>query len=69
MDCGYANNADLVGAINILSLGMMRLRDEGEDTADASAGRESASRIACQVNGAARPSAAGTRRSDLGVYA
>lgn len=69
VDCGYANNADLVGAINILSLGMMRLRDEGEDTADASAGRESASRIACQVNGAARPSAAGTRRSDLGVYA
>jgi putative transposase len=50
--CGYANHADVVGAINILSRGMQMLRDEGQDTADASAGRENAARIACEVNGA-----------------
>lgn len=47
VDCGYANLADVVGAINILSRGMQMLRDEGQDTADASAGRETAARIAC----------------------
>jgi putative transposase len=52
VSCGYANHADVVGAINILSRGMQRLRDEGQDTADASAGRESAAQIACEVNGA-----------------
>ena len=36
VDCGYENHADLVGAINILSRGMHMLRDEGQDTADAS---------------------------------
>jgi len=36
--CGYENHADVVGAINILSRGMQVLRDEGRDTADASAG-------------------------------
>ncbi|HXF03751.1 MAG TPA: transposase, partial [Candidatus Macondimonas sp.] len=36
--CGFEANADLVAAINILSRGMQRLRDEGRDTADASAG-------------------------------
>ena len=46
VDCGYENNADVVGAINILSRGMQILRDEGQDTADASAGRETAARIA-----------------------
>ena len=63
--CGFEENADLVGAINILSRGMQRLRDEGQDTADASAGRETAARIACEVSGAVIPPAAGTRRSDL----
>ena len=65
--CGYENHADVVGAINILSRGMKFLRDEGQDTADASAGCVSTSRtaqIACEVNGAVMPSAAGTRRSD-----
>jgi putative transposase len=47
VDCGYENHADVVGAINILSRGMQILRDEGQDTADASAGRETAARIAC----------------------
>lgn len=47
VDCGYENNADVVGAINILSRGMQILRNEGQDTADASAGRETAARIAC----------------------
>lgn len=64
VDCGYENNADVVGAINILSRGMQILQDEGQDTADDSAGTTRSAQLACQVNGAARPSAAGTRRSD-----
>jgi len=62
VECGYTNNADVVGAINILNRGMKLL--EGQDTADASVGRETAARIACEVNGAVSPSAAGTHRSD-----
>jgi putative transposase len=50
--CGFEENADYVGAINILSRGMQNLRDEGQDMADASAGRETAARIACEVSGA-----------------
>jgi len=65
VECGYENNADLVGAINILNRGMKML--EGQDTADASAGRNIAARIACEVNGAVMPSAAGTHRSDSGA--
>jgi putative transposase len=65
VECGYENNADLIGAINILNRGMKML--EGQDTADASAGCASTARIACEVNGAVMPSAAGTRRSDSGV--
>lgn len=67
VECGFEDNADLVGAINILSRGMQMLRDEGQDTADASAGCASTARIACQVSGAARPSATGTRRNDKGA--
>lgn len=63
VECGFEEHADVVGAINILSRGMQKLRDEGQDTADASAGRETAARIACEVNGVVRPSAAGTHRS------
>ena len=62
--CGFEEHADVVGAINILSRGMQTLLDEGQDTAHACAGRETAARIACEVSGAARPPAAGTRRSD-----
>lgn len=40
VECGYSNNADLVGAINVLSRGHRQL--------------------ACEVNGAVMPSAAGT---------
>ncbi len=36
--CGFEAPADQVGAFNILSRGMERLRDEGRDTADASVG-------------------------------
>ena len=64
VDCGYENNADVVGAINILNRGMKML--EGQDTADASVGCASTARIACEVNGAVMPSAAGTHRSDSG---
>ena len=63
--CGYENNADVVGAINILNRGMKML--EGQDTADASVGCASTARIACEVNGAVMPSAAGTHRSDSGA--
>jgi putative transposase len=38
VECGFKDNADLVGAINILSRGMKILRDEGQDTTDASVG-------------------------------
>lgn len=65
--CGFEEHADRVGAINILSRGMQMLRDEGRDTAEASAGwYPTTARIACEVNGAIRPSAAGTLRSDSG---
>ncbi|AXY68221.1 transposase [Thermosynechococcus sichuanensis E542] len=38
VECGFEANADLVGAINILSRGMQKLRDEGRDTLDAFSG-------------------------------
>lgn len=43
VQCGFVENADVVGAINVLRAGHARL--------------------ACEVNGASMPSAAGTRRS------
>ncbi|MGC8536341.1 MAG: zinc ribbon domain-containing protein, partial [Rhizomicrobium sp.] len=67
VECGFEENADVVGAINILSRGNQMLRDEGQDTSDASLGRSTAARIACEVSGAAMPPAAGTRRSDTGA--
>ena len=62
--CGFEDNADLVGAINIRSRGMQMLRDQGQDTGEASPGCASTARIACEVSGAVRPPAAGTHRSD-----
>lgn len=62
--CGFEENADVVGAMNILSRGIAMLRDEGQDTVHARTGWETTARIACQVSGAVRPPAAGTRRSD-----
>jgi len=44
--CGFKENADVVGAINVLRAGHARL--------------------ACEVNDALIPSAAGTHRSDSG---
>ena len=67
LKCGYEGHADVVGAMNILSRGMSMWRDEGQDTADASAGwglKDPTARIACAVNGSVTPSAAGTRRRD-----
>lgn len=61
VECGYENNADVVGAINVLNRGHQLL--EGQDTTDASVGCARTARIACEVNGAVRPSAAGTHRS------
>jgi putative transposase len=48
--CEYEENADVVGAINILSRGMQVLRGEGLDAAHACAGPQGRSGIACQVN-------------------
>jgi len=48
--CGYENNADVVGAINIRARGMQQLRDEGQDTADASVRCLGTARIACEVS-------------------
>ena len=48
VECGFAANADLVGAVNIKRSGLRQI--EGQDTADASAGRVSAAQIACEVN-------------------
>ena len=61
--CGFEEHADLVGAINILSRGMQSLRDEGQDTVEASIGCAGTARIACEVSGAVRPTAAGTHQS------
>jgi len=47
--CSFKENADVVGAINVLRAGHARL--------------------ACEVSGATRPPAAGTRRSELSVCA
>ena len=60
-------HADEVSSINILSRGMEVLRDEGRDTAQACAGWETTARIACEVNGAVRPSAAGTLRGSASM--
>jgi putative transposase len=58
--CGFTENADLVAAVNILSRGLRILRDEGQGTAHACAGRGTSVRIACEVNGEVMPSATGT---------
>lgn len=52
--CGFEENADVVGAINVLRRGDALLSSEGQGYA----------RLACEVNGAIMPSAAGTHRSD-----
>lgn len=57
--CGFEDNADVVGAINILSRGMQLLRDEGRDTTDASVGMlagglPASARMACGSNGVGR---------------
>lgn len=54
VECGFEENADVVGAINVLRRGEALLSSEGQDNA----------RLACEVNGAIMPSAAGTHRSD-----
>jgi len=64
VECGYTEHADVVGSINIHSRGMNQLRDEGQDTVDASTGYESTAQIACEVNAPVMASAAGTHRSD-----
>jgi putative transposase len=53
--CGFEDNADLVGAINILSRGIQILRDEGQDKTDASVGMRvgglpASARMACGSN-------------------
>ena len=48
--CGFEDNADRVGAINVLRRGEAMLSQEGQDTADASAGWSNTARIACEVS-------------------
>lgn len=54
IECGFAENADLVGAINVLRRGEAILSSQGQDYA----------RFACEVSGAVRPPAAGTHRGE-----
>jgi len=54
VECGFEENADLVGAINVLRRGEALLSSEGQDNA----------RFACEVSGAVMPPAAGTRRGE-----
>ncbi len=69
--CGFEEHADVVGAINILSRGMQKLRDEGQDKGDASPRCkppglpvEGFSAAPSRKSKARRPSEAGTHRSD-----
>ncbi len=57
VECGFDENADLVGAINVLRRGEALLSSEGQGYA----------RLACEVSGAGMPPAAGTHRSDSGA--
>jgi putative transposase len=52
VNCGFEENADVVGAKNILSRGMQILRDEGRDAGDASLAMQCAAspRMACGSN-------------------
>ncbi len=70
IECGYENHADVVGALKVLARGLKMI--EGQDTVDASTGLKTVAQIACvpqgyflwgKVNGATRPSVAGTHRS------
>ena len=66
VECGYTNNADVVGAINVRTKGLKIL--EGQDTIDDSIGRiKTVAQLAYQVNGAVIPSAIRTHRSDLSL--
>ena len=65
--CGFENNADLIGAINILSRGMQQLRDEGRDTLHACSGTVQAvspDGLWIESRGGSQ---AGTHRSEPGV--
>ncbi|QSR88925.1 transposase [Methylacidiphilum caldifontis] len=66
VECGFEDNADVVGAINILSCGMQMLRDEGQDTLHACSGMAQAvSPDGLWIEPRWR-SEAGTHRSDPG---
>jgi putative transposase len=59
VECRFEDNADVVSAINILSRGIQQLRDEGQDTTDASVGIQvgallESARMACGSNGVGR---------------
>jgi len=54
IECGFEENADVVGAINVLGRSGVLLSSEGQDDA----------RFACVVSDAVRSPAAGTHRSD-----
>ncbi len=66
--CGFGENADRVGAINILSRGIQMLRDEGRDTINALIGMPAGNRLCVSPDGLwiepHKRSEAGTHRSD-----
>lgn len=66
VECGFEENADLVGAINILSRGMQLLRDEWQDTPHACGGMEALASVSPDGLWIEphRRSEAGTHRSD-----
>ena len=65
VECGYEGNADVVAAINVLNRGLALDRRAG--LCGTLPAAEHRARIACEVNGAVMPSAAGTHRSDSGL--
>jgi putative transposase len=69
--CGFGENADMVGAINILSRGIQMLRDEGRDTINALIGMPVGNHLCVSPDGLwiepHKRSEAGTRRSVSGA--
>jgi len=57
IECGLAENADYVAAVNIWKRGLKMI--EGQDMTEASVRSVSSAWIACEVNGEAMPSATG----------
>lgn len=67
IQCHHQEHADVVGAKNILSRGIQKLRDEGQDMGDGSPRwlkqvLQNTARFACEVSDVVMSPAAGTRQ-------